>query len=118
MHEPVLTLIKETLADGREISIKVCGNCMKPVIRSGAVVTLKQMQSFSNGDIVAYHIGSNVKVHRIIAKTENTFFIKADSNNPDMHPVGKENLLGKVVSIKNPAAVKRVLGKLRSIIYR
>ena len=115
MREPVLTLIKETLSDGQEVSIRVGGNCMKPVIRSGALVTIKGVPSCCEGEIVAYSIGNNVKVHRIIAKSSQTLFIGSDSSNPGIHEVLRSHVIGKVVKIDNPTRLQNLMYKLKKM---
>ena len=75
---------------------------MNPVIRKGSLLLVKEMDSYRQGDIIAFSAICEEKkicvTHRIVrAISEEVYVTKGDANSQeDRGVVRKENILGKV----------------------
>ena len=79
----------------------VLSGSMSPAIKTGSIVAVKPVSSYSVGDVITFKKGQgeeNILTHRIIGQTEQSFITQGDANNvADANPVKKEQILGKVV---------------------
>lgn len=75
---------------------------MKPVIKKGSLLIVKEQKEYQEGDIVAFYTQYKNKTicvtHRIVDKdSEETYVMKGDANLlADQGVIAGENILGKV----------------------
>jgi hypothetical protein len=107
-------LVEVQLKERRLCTVKVGGYCMKPEILSGAEVTIRSTsaEEMSPGEIAAYFIGANLFVHRLISKRAGLFVMRADNGRPDLHEIPAEAVVGKVIRIRNPSFLERVIKRI------
>ena len=68
-------------------------------------------------DIISYEEDGNIITHRLIKKEEDTFITKGDFNNYQDKPIKKEQIIGKVISIKRNVGIwKKVFSQKKIII--
>lgn len=80
--------------------VAVATGSMEPNINIGDVAVVLQYDSdkLETGDIVQYKGDNCTVIHRIVEKNGDIFITKGDANNaPDLMPVEKSQILGKVV---------------------
>lgn len=79
----------------------VLSGSMNPAIKTGSIVAVKPVSSYSVGDVITFKKGQgekNILTHRIIGQTEQGFITQGDANNVvDTNPVKEEAILGKVI---------------------
>lgn len=80
------------------------GSSMLPLIRPGSELTIKgcSIENLNIGDLVAFRDKDSVSVHRCIFYNKKVFYERGDNCSlwVILTPKAKENLIGKVVSIK------------------
>lgn len=82
-----------------EVTMLVSGISMLPILREGDKITIRRMEKYDAGDIVAFLYKDNqILVHRLIMIKDNRYYIKGD-NALRMEDVKINNILGKVVLI-------------------
>ena len=67
-------LIKDLREKG-EGSIKMFGNSMTPLIKSGTVLTFKVAKKYNEGDVVFCYIKGRFYAHKIIKKGDRGYLI-------------------------------------------
>jgi|GEM_PF-2221580 len=90
----------------KESRLKVSGYSMSPLIKNGDWVMLKHNSNdIRIGSIIAFRRERRIIVHRVIQIQKkcdkNSFITKGDSNSHADKPVDVENVIGKVIAIKN-----------------
>ena len=89
-----------TLALGtNHFMITIISDSMKPVFERGDIVIIKSQKNYSTYDVIAFRMGPEIYVHRIIASQNGKFRTKGDSTAADQWAVEKEDVLGKVVLV-------------------
>jgi signal peptidase I len=98
-------LIMEELLNGGEITLRVSGKSMHPLIRQGDSIRLEKCTpgTLAIGDIITFKKDGNYFTHRVLWKTRKgnriRLITKGDNEiNPDP-PVSPDHILGKVVTI-------------------
>lgn len=85
---------------GHEVYNVVSGS-MEPEIPVGSAVYVESVapKDVAAGDVIAFHSGGSVVVHRVVEnrKAEGEFVTKGDANEEaDLYAAGYENLIGRV----------------------
>ena len=87
---------------------------MSPVIRDNAEVTLEPVAdpaALRPGEIVAYFIGTQLLVHRLLGNNGTLLRLNGDNIDALPHEIAPEAVFGRVRKIKNPGFFKRLLKK-------
>lgn len=87
------------LGSGQAAFVNTYGVSMNPLYHQGDLVVVSRAESYSAGDIAAYHLVSGeVALHRIIAGDANGFTLKGDNNESvDVDHPAAVALIGKAV---------------------
>lgn len=89
--------VKEELDNGNEASMKVFGNSMTPIIKSGTKLTFKRFDDYNVGDIVFCKVnGRFIDAHKITKKSNGKYMI---SNNHGFDNGWTRTIFGKVIKI-------------------
>ncbi len=104
---------------GREVWVTIQGRSMTPGIPPGSRLLLRCGPVEPRpGDILAYRREGVLLVHRVVRVEDGFLVLKGDAN-PDLDdPVPPEDVLGTVVAVRRPPAVKRAWWALRSRLRR
>lgn len=71
---------------------------MEPVLHVGAIVIVNPYAELKEGDIAMYNVNSSNIVHRIVSIDGDKYIFKGDNvSQPDLQPIPKDNVIGKVV---------------------
>ena len=70
---------------------------MEPVIDSGELIIVKRQCDYKKGEIITYEENDIYITHRIIAKNDNTYITKGESNNENDLEIMNDVILGKVI---------------------
>ena len=89
-------LLLAQLHTGRDVDITVTGISMNPAFYEGDILTIRQSETYSIGDILVFFYKNELLVHRLLKKENNLFFCKGD-NSFRLENVTWENIAGKVV---------------------
>lgn len=121
LDAPLLELLQPVLAKGAAFRFKVRGYSMFPFIRDGDIVTVSPLRHFQDifGQAVAFvHPKSKkIVIHRIIAKSENTYLVKGDTTSAPDAWIRRGDILGLVTKIeRNGKKLSWGLGAERFII--
>jgi hypothetical protein len=111
-------LMLEHLRMCNRCAVRVGGFCMAPVIRDGAIVTITATHpcNLVIGDIVAYFVGDNLFVHRLIERLDGLLRMKGDNANAMVHEVAEKEIIGRIELIENPSLLRRSLKKMGNFI--
>ncbi|HKB78851.1 MAG TPA: S24 family peptidase [Thermoanaerobaculia bacterium] len=94
----VASLWKRT---GREFVTRFRGVSMQPAIPDSAAVRLRCADDVDLGDVVAYAVGQQVIVHRIVARWNDRFLTRGDGNVlPDAILPERNGVIGKVTAVE------------------
>jgi hypothetical protein len=117
MRQVEKDLLLEQVRITGQCSVRVGGFCMMPVIRNGAMVSIRHqpMSRLSIGDIAAYFIGEKLLVHRLIEIHGETLVFRGDSASSEIHEVPYQSILGIVMEIRNQSLIQRILRKAQSV---
>jgi signal peptidase I len=88
------------LVSGQVTVVVTHGVSMNPVYYQGDLVVVARADSYSVGDIVAYHVhgGSEIALHRIIGGDASGFTIKGDNNqSTDVDHPGAGQIIGQAI---------------------
>ena len=100
--EAVAQLLREELASGKEVSLKVAQESMRPLIYSGNRVVVKgcRAEDLIFGDITLYERGGIFYTHRFLYQRRSSLLTKGDNALFFDTPFPEEQLLGKVIIVK------------------
>ena len=104
---------------GYGVSIVLSGS-MEPALSVNDVVLVKACNNYKVGDVVVYHSGSSLIIHRIAALDGTTVYTQGDANNAVDTPFDYDDICGKMIgkwagggriinTIKSPAGTITVL---------
>jgi signal peptidase I len=87
------------LGSGQAAFVKTYGVSMNPVYYQGDLVVVSRADSYSPGDIAAYHlVNGEVALHRIVGGDADGFTLKGDNNESvDVDHPAAVDLIGKAV---------------------
>ncbi len=95
MGSKYLRLIEE-LAQNSKGKMKVFGNSMLPIIKSGSLLTFEKSEHYEVGDIVFCKVkGRHIDAHKIIKKDNNKGYLIA--NNHGYENGWTKTVYGKVI---------------------
>jgi len=86
------------VAGGYQLRVVESGS-MEPTFSTGAVIATRAASSYAVGDVVTFQRRSDARAttHRIVSIDDNQYIMQGDANNaPDMVPVAREEIAGKV----------------------
>lgn len=113
-NEILLEEVACLLDEGKEVELMAKGTSMLPFIvggRDSVILRKEACDSLRPGDIVlARRSPGNYVLHRIVRVDGEKVTLRGDGNLFGTETVGKEDVLGKVVSIISPSGRKRIPG--------
>ena len=110
-HQPdILRLFEEILQDGADLRVRVTGRSMRPFLRGGEVLTIRQTPSpyLRKGDLILFRNSYELPVlHRLLKKRktgDGSFCIltKGDALMAFDEEIHEDSVLGKVLRIERP----------------
>ncbi|MCD6562325.1 MAG: signal peptidase I [Thermoproteales archaeon] len=76
---------------------------MEPIFHVGDMIIVQGCKKYNIGDIIVYQdhfIKTKLIVHRVIKVKNDAYITKGDANySPDVHPVKKNQIKGKVILV-------------------
>lgn len=90
--------IVQALLKSKTLEVVVMGDSMYPVIHQQDVLIVAAASVYNVGDIIVYQYEEEMLVHRIIRKTETTYFCKGD-NAFRLEKIKVTDIVGKVCKI-------------------
>ena len=86
----------------RELVVRLTGRSMEPAIPSGAEVRIHCGESAAVGEVVVCREGAGVRVHRVVARTEEGWILTRGDARwlPDAPLRGDDAVLGRVVAVR------------------
>ena len=84
IHDDTLSSLFKTKPD---YLLKVRGDSMDRVVRSGDIVAMRESRDARNGDVVVARIGNEITLKRFYQKDEDTVELQPDSSNPEHKPI-------------------------------
>ena len=110
-HQPdILGLFEDILQNGADLRVRVTGRSMRPFLRGGEVLTIRQTPSayLRKGDLILFRNRYELPVlHRILTKRETedgtfSFITKGDALMAFDEEIHEDSVLGKVLRIERP----------------
>ncbi len=100
--EAVAHLLREEITSGKEVSLKVAQESMRPLINPGDRVVVEgcRAENLIPGDIILYEKEGTLYTHRFLYRRELFLLTKGDNALFLDTPFPKEQLLGKIITIK------------------
>ncbi len=106
-----LQLAESLLTDGKNLSMRVIGGSMSPILMSGDTIYIESIKAtdLSAGDIVLFKRGDSLVAHRIIEITsrpsavnggELLFLTKGDTFSSPDFPVSDRDIVGRIYAVK------------------
>ncbi len=101
----LLHLTTELLSQGTTVRFRASGRSMYPSIREGELITVEPVRAsdVKLGDIVLYRSERGPIAHRVVeiaSRDTHVFRLRGDASLSSDEPVGAEQILGRVVSVK------------------
>ena len=107
-------LIPEELArKGLSRVFRYSGHSMHPTFQHGQLLYVRpDVEDVQAGDIVVYEEGGRFIVHRVMSVEKNgEIFTRGDNNEfPDIHPVSRNHVIGRVEVNRSPKGYTSVWG--------
>lgn len=115
-------LLKDSLELG-EIWVTIKGSSMEPFFKNGSQILVRRADFLLVADILVYMQEEEIISHRLIRKRRNKQGVMIYQTKPDNGftldgPVGREQILGKVVAFKNKGDIIRldnISGRLKLV---
>jgi signal peptidase I len=115
----VLRLFEEILQHGADLRVRVTGRSMRPFLRGGEVLTIRQTPSpcLRKGDLILFRNSYGLPVlHRLLNKRKTAggkfrILTKGDALKAFDEEIHEDSVLGKVLRIERPL----LSGKIRHI---
>ena len=86
---------------GKETDISVVGVSMIPTFYENDIITVKKFDDYDIGDILVFtYKSSELLVHRLLKKSDNTYFCKGD-NSFRLEDITKDQIAGKVIMLNH-----------------
>ncbi len=118
-NQPAFELIRQLLAEGRDVSIRVEGQSMLPFFRSGERIRIRSLHSgdLQPGQVVLGQTASgHFVIHRILQVTEQSVLLQGDGNLRNREMIPCERICGIVPCSRVHRLLARIwrgLGPLR-----
>lgn len=90
--------VEQPTVFGYSTAVVISGS-MQPAIDVGDMVLIHEQKDYEVRDIIMYRGERNFITHRIVARTENGYRTRGDSNNTEDPEIMREQAVGKVVMI-------------------
>ena len=105
LYEVVDELFLASLAEGKEVRLRVDGTSMLPSLKPGDVVVLKPVEpeQLQKGDLVVVRREHDLVTHRLIGQQAGQWLIKGDNCRYPDPPAAEMMILGKVIAIERSA---------------
>jgi signal peptidase I len=102
------SLVAEVLRRFGEVRLRVTGASMLPSLWPEDVVLIHRIpfREIAPGDVVLFLAQDRFFIHRVLAKSEKQLMTRGDALAAPDPPVGSDELLGRVVSIRRGGAVR------------
>ena len=87
------------------VAIQIAGDSMQPTFYAGAYAYIDTTIPFKNvkiGDIIAYKVGQDINIHRLISISDGYITTQGDNNAKADEPVQISAYYGKLIEIKTP----------------
>ena len=86
---------------GKYSRLRIAGRSMVPFLRDGWTVTVEHTrENIRRGDVIAYHVGERVVVHRVVRLlADGRLLTKGDWRLRFDRPVALEQIIGRVVAV-------------------
>jgi signal peptidase I len=96
------------------ITVKVRGNSMLPLVREGDTVLINRLASPDIGDIVMFFEKDKLILHRVLGLEKNRLFTKGDFNLFIDKPVKKAHIIGVACfsDIRDMKLLKLIIAKI------
>jgi hypothetical protein len=89
----------EGLEQGRPMCFRPLGGSMGPFLRNGDVVTIVARPG-RVGDIVLAKLGTEMVLHRVVAKSGDRIITKGDALDHFDPPIARHHVLGKALTLE------------------
>lgn len=98
----IANLIGEEVGEGIQTRLRIAGNSMFPIFRSGdiAFVERKSSQDCNQGDVIVSRIQDGFLMHRLIEKNDARLILQGDNCILTDPPIVPNSIFGEVVSVK------------------
>lgn len=111
-------ILKEVVNCGKEYTITVQGNSMKPTIKSGEQVVIKKLEDLKVGDIVLFTIPNELVLHRVV-EIHYPYIVTQGDNHPySDHYIRIDNIIGMLKDERKPSyKIDEVVIKYKGITF-
>ncbi len=101
MNKDISSMLKQFVRE-KKLPIKISGESMQPLIRSGEKVIIVSANALKPGDIICAKGSCGIMVHRIIRRLKNQrFLVKGDNNFIGDPILSNKDVIGKVIAIRS-----------------
>ena len=97
-NRELLSIVRDTLLEGKTVRVAVKGESMLPFFRSGSTITLRPVceEDIRKYNVVMADAGANFVVHRIIEVGEDIVTLLGDGNYIGTERVSRDKIYGVV----------------------
>ena len=121
---PTAVLLSWLFGEGHDVSLRVRGWSMKPLVRSGSVLRFSPSGALSVGDVVLARLPNDSLVaHRIVALEDDRIWTKGDACRTADDPLPRERVIARAVRLEGRVSLPlanfwmRVLGLIVNRLY-
>lgn len=106
MDVRIFTVVDElflsSLAEGKDVRLRVDGTSMSPFLKPGDQVVLRKatLQQLKKGDLVVVRRPHDLVTHRLVAQSAGQWSTKGDNSRYPDPPAAEDRVLGKVIAIE------------------
>jgi len=124
-QQTAVELVRDELAQGALLRLRVAGHSMAPLVTLGDVVLIQRAnwEDLRRGDLLLIEQEGTFLVHRLVAADAHGFHTKGDNASHADLPIAPQDVLGRVVAVEKGSrrmeldrgcwpAVNRLLGLL------
>jgi len=115
-----ISLYRDVLNRGDDLSIKMGGSSMWPFIKDGETVVVRRMrfEDIVTGDVIVVYVNGRMICHRVFRKKHRCIQTKADALTGLDAEISERNILGKVIAQKRGCHTRRCEGRVSSLVGR
>jgi len=101
-QQTTVELVREELAQGGLIRLRVAGHSMAPLVERGDLVLVQRanLEDLRQGDLVLVEQGGDFLVHRLVASDTHGVRTKGDNASYADQPLPPHDILGRVVAVE------------------
>ena len=101
LSTPTVAIVASLLEEGFDVSLRVSGWSMKPLVRSGSILRFSRRGEPSVGDVVLARLADETLVaHRVVALDEDCVWTKGDACRTADGPLSRQSVLGRAVRLE------------------